>query len=195
VQLTACVAPGQALRRDRAQAGDRLYVSGTLGDAAAGLAVQLQRLHPADPAPLLQRFCFPEARVDLGLRLHGIASAAMDLSDGLAADLPRLLAASDLAATIDVERLPLSAALRLACGADAWRLAAIGGEDYELLVAAPPAQRAALLAAAAASGTALTEIGALHAGGAVAAGAAQLAWRKGHDLMQPPAAGFDHFSG
>jgi thiamine-monophosphate kinase len=194
VQLTGCVAPGTALRRDAARAGDLLYVTGTLGDAAAGLAVQQQRLRVADPAPLLRRFCFPEARVELGLRLPGIASAAMDISDGLSADLPRLLAASGLGMVVDVARLPLSAALRAACGAEAWRVAAAGGEDYELLIAAPPAQRAALESAAAATRTPLTELGELHATGPASA-VVPVAWQRGCDLIQPPAAGFDHFGG
>jgi thiamine-monophosphate kinase len=192
VQLMGSVARGRALRRDSARAGDLLFVTGTLGDAAAGLAVLQRRLRVPDAAPLLQRFGFPEPRVALGLRLHGIASAAMDISDGLAADLPRLLVASGLSATVDVEALPLSPALRAAFGAEAWRLAVSGGEDYELLIAAPPVQRAALLAAAWATHTSLAEIGVLAAADAVPAGE-RLRWRQRHDLIRLGTTGFDHF--
>lgn len=194
VQLLGSVAPGMALRRDAARAGDLLFVTGTLGDAAAGLAVLQGRLPAAGNELLRQRFEFPEARVALGRALPGVASAAMDLSDGLAADLPRLLAASGLACTVDVELLPVSVALRAALGDGAWRRAAVGGEDYELLIAAPAAHRAALQAAADAAGTALTAIGTLLAATAQPHDE-PLRWRRRHDLIRLPAASFDHFRG
>jgi thiamine-monophosphate kinase len=118
----------------------------------------------------------------------------MDISDGLVADLPRLLEASNLVATVQVDSLPLSPALCAARGADSWRFAAAGGDDYELLIAAPASRRGALLAAAQSAGTALAEIGVLSAAGATAP-EARVSWQRRLDLMQPGITGFDHFGG
>jgi len=123
-----------AAARERGSAA----VTGCLGDAAAGLDV-LQR---NDRAPvnaferdLVQRFEYPTPRVQLGLAVRGIASAAMDLSDGLAGDLPKLAQASGLSAHVQIERLPLSAALSAAVTAPRARdFALSGGDDYELLL-------------------------------------------------------------
>src|ERR1700728_2631944 len=137
VQILGIVPQGAALRRSGAQAGDLLVASGTLGDSGAGLAFALDA--PADlersvVAALIQRFDYPIPRVQLGLAARHVASAAMDLSDGLVGDLPKLAAASGVHAHCQVERLPLSAALRAAVSetqAREWALAA--GDDYELL--------------------------------------------------------------
>src|SRR6202167_2514435 len=117
VQLLGHVPRGRALRRSGARAGDLLAVTGTLGDAGAGLHF-LGASPPPDTRPaaleLIRRFEYPLPRVQFGLAARGIATAAMDLSDGLVGDLPKLAQASGLAAHVAVERLPLSEAMRAA---------------------------------------------------------------------------------
>lgn len=152
VQALGFVAPGEALQRTGARAGDLLYVSGTPGDAAAGLRLAMGEaaapaLDDAQRRWLLDRFHFPAPRVALGQQLRGIASACIDVSDGLAADAGKLAAASGCAVVIEVDRLPLSAALRAQAGtAGAARLALTGGDDYELCFTVPPARAGELAA-------------------------------------------------
>lgn len=190
VQLAGLVAQGRAVRRDKARPGDVLLVTGTLGDAAAGLGVVRGRLAGPDGPALRARFEYPTARVALGQALGGVASAGIDVSDGLHADLARLLAASNCGCELDVERLPVSPALRGLAGSGAWRYALQGGEDFELLVAAPPERVAGLREAALRCGTPLTEIATLTARAPV--GEALRLWRQGN-LITAPAADFDHF--
>ena len=135
IQLCGTTVPGRALLRTGANAGDGLFVTGTVGDAAAGLDAVLAD----DDAPqLVQRFRRPQPRLEAGRLLAGAASAAIDVSDGLLADLGRLCVASGVGAVVDVTSLPLSAALTGYCGADAaLRYALTGGDDYELLFAYP----------------------------------------------------------
>lgn len=144
VQLLGHVPPGRAVRRSGAAAGDLLCVSGTLGDAAAGLASLQGRLAiaaSADRDALQGRFLYPDARVRLGLALRGIASAAIDVSDGLAADLGKLLSASGVGARMELDQLPLSTALRGSVPrAEALRHALHGGDDYELCFTVPAAR-------------------------------------------------------
>src|ERR1019366_6452674 len=109
VQILGQVERGSALRRSGAQAGDVLAVTGTLGDAGAGLALVTGRAAAEDrvaAAQLIERFEYATPRVQFGSAARGIASAAMDLSDGLAGDLPKFARASGLAVHADVERLP-----------------------------------------------------------------------------------------
>src|ERR1700693_1695675 len=150
--LQAGVLPcGQALRRDGGKAGHALYVSGHVGDAAAGLKVLRGELHTARDATdyLRQRFEYPQPRVQLGAALRGLASACIDVSDGLYVDAQRLLRAWGCGAVIELERLPVSPALRQALGDAAWQQALEGGEDYELCFSAPGANAAAIGGAAA----------------------------------------------
>ncbi len=158
------VAPGTAVRRTGAQAGDEVWVTGAIGDGALGLRHALGQL--ADPTGyLLDRYRLPQPRV--GLALAGIASAAMDVSDGLVQDLGHLCAASGVAATIDADAVPLSDAARSA--GPEWRVACLtGGDDYELLMAVPPSHRDALVAAAGRASIAVTRIGRFHSGPAEA---------------------------
>ena len=131
VQLTGFIEPGAALRRDGARRGDRIVVSGVPGEAAAGLA----RLdaHDEDSDSLRQRFLWPQARIALGRSLVGLATAAIDISDGLVIDLNRLTRASGVGAVVDLDSLPVSAAARRVLPRDdARRLALVGGDDYEL---------------------------------------------------------------
>lgn len=139
VQAIGSVAPARALRRDGARAGDALYVSGTLGDAAAGLALVQGRLAVADPgsaASLRARLDRPTPRVALGLELAGVARAGIDVSDGLLADLGHVLEASGVGAVIDLDALPASLELRalLPRAEQRWPLQLAGGDDYELVV-------------------------------------------------------------
>ena len=135
-------APMRAVRyRDGARPGDRVAVSGTLGDAA--LAVHLLQQGRPCPARLRRRLEWPEPRLALGRALgaHAGCTALMDLSDGLTTDLPRMASASGVGVRLEVDRVPLSADLLAACGGDraralSWALA--GGDDYELLAACRP---------------------------------------------------------
>ena len=188
VQLAGLVPRGQALRRDGAACDDDLYVSGSVGDAAGGLAcLRGQLALPASAAQyLLQRFEYPEPRVALGLALRGRASACIDVSDGLYTDAMRLLQAAGVGARIEIAQLPVSPALRAAHGPNAWRAALAGGEDYELCFSAPRARAAAVAAAAGAAGCAVTRIGTLVRGEGIAL-------HSGNSLIQFSPSGFDHF--
>ncbi len=190
VQILGSVPRGAALRRSGAKPGDLLAVSGTLGDAGAGLAFAMAAPHDVDRAvvdALIRRFDYPAPRVQLGLAARHVASAAMDLSDGLVGDLPKLAAASGVHARVQVERLPLSAELRAAVNetrAREWALAA--GDDYELLLAASPAMYPLLEAAARRLNLTLTIIGELSSGSGVS-------WSLHGVDYKPAMAGYDHF--
>lgn len=159
------VAPGRALRRDAARAGDDIWISGTLGDARLALAHYLDEapLAPADLALAAPRLHAPTPRVALGRALAegGLAHAALDISDGLAGDLAHILAASRAGAVLDADALPAGPALARQPVDLRRRFAAAGGDDYELCFTAPTARREAILAAAAASGTPVTRVGAI----------------------------------
>ena len=190
VQLLGHVPRGAALRRSGARAGDLLAVTGTLGDAGAGLEFVGAVLPETRPAALelIRRFEYPAPRVRFGLAARGIATAAMDLSDGLVGDLPKLAQASGLAAHVSVERLPMSEAMRAvvpAAQALAWALAA--GDDYELLLAVPAPRYAELAAAAGQLNLRLTTIGELRAGGGVT-------WSLNGGDFVPGVRGWDHFA-
>ena len=191
VQILGSVPHGSALRRGGATAGDILAVSGTLGDAAAGLAFrQAPRSAklPPEASALIQRFDYPAPRVRLGYAARGIASAAMDLSDGLIGDLPKLAQASGVAAHVQIEALPLSSALRNAVSsrqARDWALA--GGDDYELLFAVPADRFTELKEAAGQLNLTLTPIGELLAGAGVT-------WSLNGEDFAPRVSGYDHFA-
>lgn len=153
---------GRLLRRDGARSGDVIAVSGTLGASAAGLALLAGEGNRAAATAegLIAAHLRPEPRLALGHLLAELgATAAMDLSDGLFGDLPKILAASDVAGRIELSRLPVAAAVR-ALFPDRWvELATRGGEDYELLFTVPLAARAAIDLAAKAVGSTVTVIG------------------------------------
>jgi thiamine-monophosphate kinase len=182
---------GYALRRDAAQAGDDVWLSGSTGDAALGLAHLKGRvaLAPDAAARCVERLEAPVPRVALGQRLRGIAAAAIDVSDGLLADLGHVLERSKVAAEVDFEALPRSADLR-ACAnrtlADECLLA--GGDDYELVFTAGTDKRAAVEAAGRAAGVPVTRIGSIVAG----APEVRLLDRAGRPL-DVGRRGFDHF--
>jgi thiamine-monophosphate kinase len=190
VQIMGHVPRGTALRRGGGREGDLLAVTGTIGDAGAGLALATGVLATDDAtaaSELRRRFEYPTPRVEFGVAARGLASAAMDLSDGLAGDLPKLAAASGLGAHVDVERLPLSRALAAVAGPERARDFALGGgDDYELLLAVPPAHFDALAARAAALNLTLTTIGELRRGNSVQ-------WALGSRSYVPAVGGYSHF--
>ncbi|MDN3566649.1 thiamine-phosphate kinase [Paeniroseomonas aquatica] len=159
--ILGTVAPGAALRRQGARAGDDIWVSGTIGDGALGLRVLQGRL-PGDAAGhLADRYRLPRPRLALGAALAGVALAAMDVSDGLVQDLGHLCRAGGVGARLEATAVPLSPAARALVMADPALLALVltGGDDYELLFVAPPGAAAMVEARAAAAGTPVTRIG------------------------------------
>ncbi len=141
IQVMGAVKPGESLRRDGASPGDFILVTNALGDGAVALAVIQQRINPSPEAIeyLHERFYRPVPRLKESALLRGLASAALDISDGLVADLQHICDASDVGAILDVETLPLSAALQaLDNQAQALEWALIGGDDYELCFTVPP---------------------------------------------------------
>lgn len=137
------VAVGQEIRRKGAQPGDRVWVSGTIGDAFLGLKAlrgELTKLSPEQREALAARYRLPEPRCNLGPSLIGIAHAMIDVSDGLIADLGHICETSGVAAMVELPLVPLSPAARELVADDAALLATLitGGDDYELLFAAPP---------------------------------------------------------
>ncbi len=156
--ILGTVQPGQALRRTGAGVGDGVWVTGTIGDGALGLLAARGEI---DDAFLADRYRLPRPRVALGRVLHGIASAAMDVSDGLVQDLGHICRASGVAAAIEATLVPLSPAARRM---ERLALCLTGGDDYELLLAVPPALDARLKEVASAAGIAVTRIGAFLAG-------------------------------
>lgn len=191
------VPTGQALLRSGARPGDDLYVSGTLGDARLALEALLG--HIALPTEVLararQRLERPTPRVALGLALRGVASSAMDVSDGLLGDLSHILKASGVGARIDTSVTTYLIAEKAystnASGVfDAKMLhqcTLAGGDDYELAFTAPPAQRGAVAAASQASGTPVTRIGAV-----LAEPGLELVDAQGQ-VVENRYASFDHF--
>ena len=164
--ILGLVPQGQALLRSGARAGDDVWVSGTLGDAALGLRVLRGLAVTEDEAlALVDRYRTPRPRLALGRALRGLATAAIDVSDGLVADLGHICETSGVAASIEVAQLPLSPVARGIPGAREAALA--GGDDYELLFTAPPARRGEVEALAAKLGHGLTRIGRIEAGSGV----------------------------
>jgi thiamine-monophosphate kinase len=173
ITALGAVPHGRAPRRGGAKAGDALYVSGTIGDAALGLKLrrgdadaQGWPLAEADRAALVARYLRPAPRLELREALLACASAAMDISDGLAIDCLRLCKASGLAGRIDAASVPLPPAARPLLSRDPGLLETMltGGDDYEILAAVPPANEAAFAEAARATRCPLIRIGALVSG-------------------------------
>jgi thiamine-monophosphate kinase len=172
VTVHGFVPDGAALLRSGARAGDGVYVTGTLGDAAAGLRILAQgEGAPGNDRPttsrtiLIERLDRPTPRVAQGLALRGRASACIDISDGLVADLGHVCAASGVGAEIDVESLPASSALFGLCDAPTRHaLQLAGGDDYELCFTAADAEAASLLGDLARGGCGATRVGRIVAG-------------------------------
>jgi thiamine-monophosphate kinase len=201
--LSVCVTahgfvdPGRMLRRDGARAGDDIWVTGTLGDAAAALAQWRGSSssaglaeHDNDVLALRGRLDRPTPRVAIGLALAGIASACIDLSDGLFADLGHVCAASGIGGVVDIDALPASQALLAGFDLETRRrLQAGGGDDYELCFTAASVASVRIAEIAIATGVRITRIGSMVAGERGARGhfADGTAW-------SPPHAGYDHFA-
>jgi thiamine-monophosphate kinase len=174
LSLTAigAVAAGMEVRRSGARPGDRIWVSGTIGDAALGLAV-LRGAHPqlaaAHRQALIDRFRVPDPRLRLGPALAGIADAMIDVSDGLLADLGHICETSNAAAVVELSALPLSAAARAVVAAEPALLPSLatGGDDYELAFAAPENAAPELAALSARLALPITPIGRIEAGAGV----------------------------
>lgn len=182
------VPQGQALLRSGAKPGDEIWVSGSLGRAALGLAHLQGRCTLAEPArsDCLDALARPQPRVDLGIALRGLASAAIDVSDGLLADLGHILERSKVAATVHLDRLPDPAACSVAALARDCQLG--GGDDYELLFTAAAARHGEIEVLSRTLGLALTSIGNIGLGEGLA-----LQDADGHPLSLAHR-GFDHFA-
>jgi thiamine-monophosphate kinase len=170
VEVLGFVPPGGALRRRGAAAGDDVYVSGSPGMAAAGLELLRSGAAGFESAdPRVRRFLRAEPRVELGRALRGIATAAMDVSDGLVGDLRKLAAASGVGAEIDLGALPIEALLAFGVGQEsAERCVLHGGDDYELLFTAPSSAAPHIAAIAELAGCPLQRIGTVVPGAGVA---------------------------
>ncbi|MFC3551538.1 thiamine-phosphate kinase [Lysobacter cavernae] len=187
VTVHGFVAPGRALRRDGARVGDDIWVTGTLGDAAA--ALQQWRAGEGGDAALRLRLDRPVPRLAAGQALAAVAHAGIDISDGLIADLGHLARSSGVRAEVDLEALPASSALTAAFEAPSRHgLQATGGDDYELCFIAPTAALEAIERIARATATPITWIGRIVAGEGVRVFDADGAeW-------QPPRHGYEHFA-
>lgn len=189
VQLIGRVRWPELLTRSGGNLGDDIYVTGTLGDSAAGIALLNEPNAPQGPAAtaLKERFYRPQPRVREGLALAPLASAAIDISDGLLADLQHICVASGCGAVIDVERVPLSAELIAMFPPQvALSHALSGGDDYELCFTASPANAERIEAALEACGTRARRIGQLVPGQDVVC-------RRDGEPFAPAARGYRHF--
>ena len=156
------VPPGQALRRDGAQAGDDIWVSGTIGSAAMALAYRQGRLdmEQIDAAKVLPPLYLPTPRVELGIALRGLATSAIDISDGLLGDLGHILERSKVGANLEFAALPTLPVVQTYLHETVARDCVLaGGDDYELCFTAPASQRDNVMAAAESVGVAVTRIG------------------------------------
>jgi thiamine-monophosphate kinase len=181
---------GSAMLRSGGRPGDALFVSGTPGDAAAGLALEQGRWPESGGTQYLrERFLFPTPRMELGERLREYASACIDVSDGLLGDAGKLAAASGCGAEIVYADLPLSEPLVRVAGAErAHELALTGGDDYELCFSVGPGQLAQLLAQMPPERWGYRRIGSLRQAPGI-----DLV-RDGAAVRLPPS-GYDHFAG
>jgi len=194
VQIMGEVPATKALRRDGARAGDEIWVSGTLGDAALAVAAQNRKieLDKRQLALASRRLDRPTPRVALGAALRGVARSAIDISDGLLADLTHICERSRVAAVIEFDALPRSPLMRALRGHAAARDALLGGgDDYELCFTAPAAKSAAVLRAGERARTPVTRVGrVVHApAGAIGVVAVDACGLPMHSMQR----GFDHF--
>ncbi len=189
VSIQGVVPEQGALHRNGASPGDAIWVTGELGAAALALQHQLGQVALSNEQwlPLRERLEKPAPRILAGMALRGLASSALDISDGLASDLGHILAASGVGAQVELERLPLPPALLAQPDALRWQLALAGGDDYELCFTVPEVQRGALATALAGAGVKFTEIG------RIVAGEPQIEWLYHSTPMTLTLRGWDHF--
>ena len=169
ITLLGLVRAGRGLRRNGARPGDGIYVTGTIGDGALGLLARrgaLGFLRPRARDRLIARYRLPQPRVAVGPRLVGLASATIDVSDGLVADLGHICETSNVAAVVEDARLPLSPAGKAALAARPELMPAVlgGGDDYEILFTAPESAAKKLGRVASATQVPITRIGRVEAG-------------------------------
>ena len=190
VQVMGWVPAGSAILRTGARPGDRIFVTGTIGDAGLGLAFRQGELtgEGADREHCCQRLDRPLPRVEVGLALRGLASAAIDVSDGLAIDLGRILSASGVGAQVDLARLPLSpAAHRAMTGGADWQRILAAGDDYELVFTVAEADVSALHRRLTALEVTVAEVGHIEA-------APGLSWLGANgEAVALDATGYHHF--
>lgn len=186
VTIQGRVRPGRAVRRSGAVPGDGVWVTGHPGDAVAGRLLLPQADSGVAAAALRRRFLYPEPRVREGLALAGIASAMLDVSDGLDDDLRKLLVASGVGAELDAGALPLSAELRSVRSGGAIECALTGGDDYELCFAVHPADEPRLRELAATWTVPATRIGTVVSG-------AGCRWRLHGQPLDVPDTTYRHF--
>jgi thiamine-monophosphate kinase len=188
VTALGVVPPGEALRRSGARPGDELFVSGWPGESAAGLDLLQRDPGSAGADPLVRRFLFPEPRIALGRALRGLASAAMDVSDGLLGDLQKLCHASGVSATLELEQLPVSPVLAARFPPQQTeRFILHGGDDYELLFTLPPGSASAEQLRSLAESCGVHRIGSIGDGRGVSC-------LRGGKAVSIPAGGYDHFA-
>jgi thiamine-monophosphate kinase len=188
VQAMGQLPAGSGLRRSGANVGDLIFVTGEVGSAGLGLKMLEGRwdCHDDDAVRQLLR---PEPRVAAGRQLLGRASACIDVSDGLAADLAHILVASGFGATLEWERLPLSGAvLEYIARTGDWRMPLVAGDDYELCFTAPEREREAIESALASIGCPFTLIGRIER-------EPGLRLSRGRRLEAFGPGGYDHFAG
>jgi thiamine-monophosphate kinase len=186
------VPSGRMIRRKGARPRDAVFVSGSIGDAGAGLAVLKGEgvgLSDFDRSALISRYQLPEPRVALGPQLLGIASSALDVSDGLLADLDHIAKLSDVRIAVDAAKIPVASVTRALWGRsqDTVLRAATSGDDYEIAFTAPASARTRIEELSRSSGVAITEIGRVEAGSG-----AHLLDEKGKPIAVPRP-GFTHF--
>jgi thiamine-monophosphate kinase len=189
VQVHGFVPNGFAMRRDGAEVGDDIYVTGTLGDAALALQQLKQGLsQQAVNAAIVERLERPQPRVEAGLALRHLAHSAIDLSDGLLADLGHILTLSGVGASLALDRIPRSSAVDAVIRSEEdWSLVAAGGDDYELCVTLPSVCRAEVAGIAQRLDLAITRIGSIESEMGL-----RCIDQKGH-AWSPSRLGFDHF--
>ncbi len=189
IQLIGVI-EGQPMSRAGAQPDDVIVVSGTLGDARAGLELLNLRagLPGDDEQRLIERFARPQARLALGQAIRPHAHAAIDISDGLLADIGHVMSSSGCRAELELERLPLSSEIRAVCGLErALEYAASGGDDYELALCVAPENLSTVMREAAQIAVPLTAVGRVMTGTGVVCRDA-----KGDEVI-PAAHGYRHF--
>jgi thiamine-monophosphate kinase len=169
IAMLGSVPKGTMVRRAGAKPGDRVFVSGTLGDATLGLMIRngkQWKLNEAQRQHLVSRYLLPQPRNALAETVRSHASAAMDISDGLVGDFAKLCRASGVGADIEVKRVPLSDAAKAVIAADSPMLESVltGGDDYEIICSVPKARCASFGAAAKAANIAVAEIGEIKTG-------------------------------
>lgn len=182
---------GKAMRRDGARVGDVIYVTGTLGDAALAVAARRGELvlpRGDDDFVLRERLVRPVPRIDEGVKLREYASSAIDISDGLLADLGHILDASGVGARLNLGALPLSPGYRSRLAHVGWDYALAGGDDYELCITVPPGRVGRVDELAATSGFALAAVGEITKGRAV-----EIYDALGQ-IYEPKRRGYEHFA-